>query len=66
MRADDRVEVSCDDAVLTARYPSGLLLVVNMGDRPVSVPGGEVLLGSAEVEDGVIPPDAAVWLQTDP
>ncbi len=62
--ADDRVEVSCDDAVLTAHYPSGLLLVMNMGDSPVALPIGDVLLASAGIEDGVLAPDAAVWMTT--
>ncbi|CAB4908717.1 MAG: DUF3459 domain-containing protein [Actinobacteria bacterium] len=39
-----------------------LLVLVNLGAEPVRVPAGEVLLVSAELAEGALPVDAAVWL----
>ena len=39
-----------------------VLCVVNMGDTPVALPDGEVLLSSWPLHDGHLPPDAAVWI----
>ncbi|MGE2719764.1 glycoside hydrolase family 13 protein [Mycolicibacterium celeriflavum] len=40
----------------------GLVCVLNAGSRPIPLPEGQVLLASAAVSDGVLPPDAAAWL----
>lgn len=40
----------------------GLVCVLNTGSQPVPLPEGRVLLASAEVSDGTLPPDAAAWL----
>lgn len=40
----------------------GLVCVLNTGSRPIPLPEGRVLLASAEVSDGALPPDAAAWL----
>jgi alpha-glucosidase len=48
--------------VLTFDSGPGLTCVVNMGDEPVALPAGDVLLASGPV-DGSLPPDTAVWLR---
>jgi len=35
---------------------------LNLSDAPVALPEGRVLLASADVSDGAVPVDAAVWL----
>ncbi|KUI19346.1 alpha-amylase [Mycobacterium sp. GA-1285] len=40
----------------------GLVCVLNAGPRPIPLPEGTVLLASAEVSDGALPPDGAAWL----
>ena len=52
---------SADDA-LVYRVDGGLVCALNAGDEPVALPTGEVLLASAEVVDGKLPPNAAAWL----
>lgn len=46
---------------LVFRRGSGLRCVVNFGPAPLAIEG-EVLLSSVELSDGLLPPDAAVWL----
>ena len=41
---------------------SGMACVVNMGSAGLALPGGEVLLSSAPLEGGELPPDAAAWI----
>jgi alpha-glucosidase len=52
------------DSVLdiTVAGSPGLRCVVNFGDDPVALPAGDVLLASAALTDGTLPPDAAAWL----
>ncbi len=38
------------------------MCALNAGDKPVALPAGEVLLASAELVDGKLPPNAAAWL----
>jgi len=40
--------------------------VMAMGDEPVPLPPGEVLLTSAPITRGRLPEDAAAWLRTAP
>ncbi|GAA3206613.1 glycoside hydrolase family 13 protein [Dactylosporangium siamense] len=40
-----------------------LRCVVNLSSVPVPVPAGEVLLSSADLAGGLLPPDAAVWVR---
>ncbi len=42
----------------------GVLCVLNTGKVPVSLPQGEVLIASAALDGGKLPPDSAVWLLT--
>ena len=39
-----------------------LLVLVNLSADPVRLPPGEVLLASAELAEGALPRDTAVWL----
>jgi alpha-glucosidase len=52
------------DSVLdiTVAGSPGLRCVVNFGHDPVALPAGDVLLASAALTDGTLPPDAAAWL----
>jgi alpha-glucosidase len=47
---------------LAFRRSGGLMCVLNAGADAVSLPDGEVLLSSASLVDGKLPPNAAVWL----
>ncbi|WP_116045018.1 glycoside hydrolase family 13 protein [Amycolatopsis palatopharyngis] len=44
------------------RRPGGLICALNTSASPVALPPGEVLLSSAPLRDGMLPPDAAAWL----
>lgn len=39
-----------------------LVCALNTGDRPVALPKGQLILGSAPAADGLLPPNAAAWL----
>jgi alpha-glucosidase len=47
---------------LAFRRNGGLVCVLNAGTRAIPLPDGDVLLASAELVDGELPPDAAAWL----
>ena len=55
-----------DDQVIAYRRPTAdgrvLTSVTNFGARSVELPEGEVLLASAELEDGKLPTDATAWV----
>ena len=42
---------------------SRVLVVANLGASPVRVPDGSVVLATADLDDGRVPPDATVWLR---
>jgi alpha-glucosidase len=65
LTADDDVEWNVDgDDRLLARRTGGFALVVAMGDTPVPLPAGAVLLTSAPLTgDGLLPADAAAWVR---
>jgi alpha-glucosidase len=44
------------------RKGGGLICALNTSPAPVPIPPGEVLLVSHPLVDGLLPPDAAVWL----
>jgi alpha-glucosidase len=54
--------VPAPDGCLAFRRPGGLVCLVNLSAAPVPLPEGRVLLASADVRDGSLPVDAAVWL----
>ncbi|MGH3558958.1 MAG: glycoside hydrolase family 13 protein [Mycobacterium sp.] len=47
---------------LIFRRRGGLMCVLNAGRRPIALPDGELLLASAPLVDGELPPNAAAWL----
>jgi alpha-glucosidase len=55
--------VPAPDGCLAFRRPGGLVCLVNVSGSAVPVPEGQVLLASADVADGLLPDDAAVWLR---
>jgi alpha-glucosidase len=61
LTADDPVDWAVDGGRLAARRGRFTLLVA-MGDDPVPLPPGEVLLATARVVDGRLPADAAAWV----
>ncbi len=50
------------DALIFRRRGGGLVCALNAGRRPIALPPGELLLASAPLIDGKLPPDAAAWL----
>ena len=40
----------------------GVLVLANLGDAPIALPAGELLLASAATTDGVLGPDVTAWL----
>jgi len=47
----------------TLAFSNGSVAVIaNLGDQPVSLPEGEVLLSSGSLIDGLLPPDTTAWL----
>jgi alpha-glucosidase len=51
------------DGCLAFRRPGGLVCLLNASAADVPLPEGRVLLASADVGNGALPRDAAVWLQ---
>ena len=49
--------------VLAFTRGQGVLVLVNFGAEPVTLPAGEVLVASVDVTDGTLPTDAAAWLR---
>jgi alpha-glucosidase len=49
-------------ALIFRRRGGGLVCVLNAGKRPVALPDGELVLASAPLVKGQLPPNAAVWL----
>ena len=50
------------DDVLAFRRGDYLIVVVNVGDGPIPVPDGEVLLVSDDLVDGMMPAGTAAWI----
>ncbi len=44
------------------RADGHLVCALNAGDKPVPLPPGEVLLTSAQLDKGLLPPNASAWL----
>ena len=59
---DDVDWLSAPSAALIFRRHGGLVCALNAGDRPITLPPGELMLSSAPLIDGQLPPDAAAWL----
>jgi alpha-glucosidase len=54
--------LASDPSVLAFTRGDRFACVANLGAEPTAVPEGAVLLASHELDDGRLPPDAAVWL----
>jgi len=54
--------IDVDPTVIAFERSDGMRCVVNMGDEPVGLPHGEVLLSSSPLANEHLPPDTAVWL----
>jgi alpha-glucosidase len=50
------------DALIFRRSGGGLVCALNAGRRPIALPAGEVILASAPLVGGKLPPGAAAWL----
>ncbi|MEE2855734.1 MAG: glycoside hydrolase family 13 protein [Actinomycetota bacterium] len=48
--------------VVIFRRPGGLVCALNAGESPVPLPPGELMLASAPLLGGKLPPDSAAWL----
>lgn len=48
--------------VLAFRRVGGLRSITNMGESPIPLPGGEVILASGPL-GGAVPPDVTVWMR---
>ncbi|EHI12729.1 alpha-amylase [Mycolicibacterium thermoresistibile ATCC 19527] len=44
------------------RRDGGLICALNTGPDPLPLPAGTVLLASAPVTDGALPPNTAAWV----
>jgi alpha-glucosidase len=51
-----------DDLLIFERNGGALVCALNAGSLPMALPPGEVILASAPLVDGKLPPDAAAWL----
>jgi alpha-glucosidase len=51
------------DGCLAFRRPGGLVCLINLSGAAIPLPEGRVLLASADLGDGTLPDDSAVWLQ---
>ncbi|KAA1251016.1 glycoside hydrolase family 13 protein [Mycobacterium simiae] len=49
-------------SLVFARRGGGLVCALNAGHRPITLPPGELLVASAPLIDGQLPPDTAAWL----
>lgn len=49
--------------VLSFRGTDGVTCMLNTGSSPVPLPNGELLIASATVVGGELPPDAAAWVR---
>jgi alpha-glucosidase len=61
---DDRFAwLAGDPHVLAFSRGRHFVAVVNLGDRPVALPAGDVLIASRALDDGRLPPDTAAWIR---
>ena len=58
--------LSAPKDALIFRRAGGLACAMNAGRRPIALPDGELILASAPLVHGRLPPDAAAWLVRSP
>ena len=56
--------IESEPQVLHFERGGGIRCVTNFGAEPVALPAGEVLLSSAQLDEGRLPGDTTVWLRT--
>jgi alpha-glucosidase len=54
--------LTAPSGALAFRGRGGLVCALNSGKRPIALPAGELILASAPLVDGQLPPDSAAWL----
>jgi alpha-glucosidase len=55
------------DGVLAFARGESFVAVTNVSDVGLALPtGAELLLASADLDEGSLPPDASAWLRIDP
>jgi alpha-glucosidase len=59
----DDVEIVEGRSTVLHLRRGALTVVCNCGPRPVRLPAGEVVVASGPLDDGLLPPDTAVWLR---
>jgi len=59
---DPHREVQVDGGRLEVGRANGATCIVNMGERPLDLPAGRIVLASGPLADDCLPPDTAVWL----
>ncbi len=63
LAAEEELEmIDLGPGALAYSRGSGMACVVNMGSADLPLPDGEVLLSSAPLEGGGLPPDTAAWI----
>jgi len=55
------LQAAPSDSLIFRRH-GGLVCALNAGDRPMALPPGELILSSARLVAGQLPPDAAAWI----
>ncbi|OMC50247.1 alpha-amylase [Mycobacterium sp. IS-2888] len=50
------------DALIFRRGGAGVVCALNAGRRPIALPPGELILASAALDGGKLPPDCAAWV----
>jgi alpha-glucosidase len=50
------------DSLVFRRTAGSLICALNTGESPIPLPAGELILASAPLTDGQLPPDTAAWL----
>lgn len=58
----DIVWLTAPRDALIFRRRGGLVCALNAGKRPLALPGDELILSSAPLMRGKLPPDSAAWL----
>ena len=63
---DDGFEIIDRGPDVLAFRHGRVICVANMGERPVPLPDGDLVLASGELSGRELPPDTSVWLTTPP
>jgi alpha-glucosidase len=61
--ADDLRWDESESSVLHFARPGGVRCITNFGAEPIALPVGDILLSSAQLDQGRLPSDTTVWLR---